>query len=63
MLDFLMENWRPLAETAGLVVLGASIALAAVAKWTKTKVDDTLAAKARAAALWVLSKLAINVKL
>lgn len=58
-ISWLSANWLELVGVAGTVVMGASIVVKALAKYTETKTDDEIGDKLTLVYEW-LSKLALN---
>jgi hypothetical protein len=58
-ISWLTENWMLVAGTAGTVVMGASVAVAAIAPLTKTDKDDKAAAWLKKVYTW-LYKVSLN---
>ena len=61
MMDWFLSNWAELLQAASNVVFGASVAVLAVSKLTKTDKDDKAAAWLQKV-LSLLNKLALNPK-
>ena len=58
-ISWAVENWTTIVGTAGTVVMGASIAVRAISKLTKTTKDDDAASWLESVHKW-LSKIALN---
>jgi hypothetical protein len=58
-LNWIMSNWTTVAGTAGVVVMGASLMVKAIAPYTKNTADDKAASFLDRAYKW-LNKIALN---